>query len=153
MKSKTPSSPLPSLAPNTRIAIVRSSWHENLTQSMEEGAKRILAEAGVTDIITLVVPGAFEIPLACQRAIKEKRVAGVIALGAIIQGETHHAGEIARACTDGIMQVMLETGVPIAHGVLFTNSLAHAEARALGTANKGSDMAATLLKMVAFKRA
>ncbi len=144
---------LPAIPPHTKIAIVRSSWHENLTQSMEEGAKRVLAEAGLTDIITLVIPGAFEIPLACQKVIKEKNVMGVIALGAIIQGETHHAAEIARACTDGIMQVMLETGTPIAHGVLFTDSLAHAEARALGALNKGSDVAATLLRMVAFERA
>jgi len=49
--------------------------------------------------------------------------------------------------------VMLETGIPIAHGVLFTDSLAHAEARALGISNKGSDVATTLLRMVAFKRA
>lgn len=119
---------------------------------MEEGAKHVLAEAGVTDITTLVVPGAFEIPLACQKVIREKNIAGVVALGVIIQGETHHAGEIARACTDGIMQVMLETGIPIAHGVLFTDSLAHAEARTLGASNKGSDVAATLLRMVALKR-
>ena len=153
MKEKAPSPPLPALPPHTKIAIVRSSWHEELTRSMEEGAKRILSEAGVHDVMTLIVPGAFEIPLACQKVIRENRMAGVVALGVIIQGQTHHAGEIARACTDGIMHVMLETGIPIAHGVLFTDSLAHAEARALGISNKGSDVATTLLRMVAFKRA
>lgn len=153
MQTNASPNALPSLPQGTHIAIVRSSWHENLTQSMEEGAKRILAEAGVHDVTTIIVPGAFEIPLTCQTVIREKNVAGVVALGVIIQGETHHAGEIARACTDGIMHVMLATGIPIAHGVLFTDSLAHAEARALGTANKGSDVAATLLRMVALKRA
>lgn len=148
MKDEIPSSALPTLPSNTRLAIVRSAWHDTLTQSMEEDAKRILNEAGVTDIITLVIPGAFEIPLACQKIIRERNVAGVIALGVIVQGETHHAGEIARACTDGLMQVMLETGVPIAHGVLFTDTLKAAEERALGRENKGTEVAATLVRML-----
>ena len=116
---------------------------------MEEGARRVLKEAGVKDIVTIAVPGAFEIPLACQRVIEEEKVHGVIALGVIIQGETHHGEEIARACTDGLMQVMLETSVPIVHGVLFTDSLKLAEERALGTVNKGSEVATALLHMIA----
>lgn len=142
----------PSLPKGTRIAIVRSSWHENLTQSMEESAKRVLADAGVKNILTFTVPGAFEIPLVCKNIIREKRVAGIVALGVIIQGETHHAAEIARACTDGIMHVMLQTGVPIAHGVLFTDSMKQAEDRTMGTPNKGSDVATTLLRMVALRK-
>ena len=69
---------------------------------------------------------------------------GIIALGIIIQGETHHATEIARACTDGLMQVQVQTGVPIAHEVLFVHSRAQAEKRLC----KGAEAAETLLKMI-----
>src|SRR3989338_1006743 len=92
------------------IAIVRSSLYPKLLDALERSARSALQKAGVPDARTetAVVPGSWEIPLACQLLAKKKKTDGMIALGMIIQGETHHATEIARACTDGLMQVQLK---------------------------------------------
>lgn len=137
--------------PGTRIAIVRSSYYDELIQEMEAAARHILSQARVETIVSVIVPGAFEIPLACKKVIKEKKVTGVIALGVIVQGETHHAAEIARACTDGIMQVQLESSIPIIHEVLFVDSLEQARERVTGETNKGAEAATTLLRMISLE--
>ena len=118
---------------------------------MTEAAKQVLFGAGITTerIRILHVPGAFELPLACQHLAEKDSVDGIIAFGVIVQGETHHAAEIARGCTDGIMQVQLARSVPIVHAVLFVDSLAQARARCLGKANKGGEAARTLIQMLA----
>lgn len=135
-----------------RIAIVRSSRHPALLEALEQGARAVLQSAGIPDaqISVHAVPGSFEIPLACEMLAERKEAQGIVALGVIVEGETHHAGEIARACTDGLMQVQLATGVPIAHGVLFVQSLAQADARCRGERNRGSEAAEALLAMLSF---
>lgn len=131
------------------IAIVRSSHYDEIVAEMEEDARNAFREAGCKNIATVTVPGAFEIPLACKRMIEGGNIRGVIALGVIVQGETHHAAEIARACTDGMMQVQLQTGIPIAHGVLFVDDLRQAKKRARGEWSRGREAALALLKMIA----
>jgi 6,7-dimethyl-8-ribityllumazine synthase len=150
---QTTHTPLPpQTAPvGTCVAIVRSSYYDELIQEMEKSARHVLSQAGVRTVVSVIVPGAFEIPFACTKVIKEKKVSGVIALGIIVQGETHHASEIARACTDGIMQVQLEYSVPIIHEVLFVDSLEQAKARVMGEGNKGSEAATTLLRMMSLE--
>lgn len=135
-----------------RIAIVRSSFYQELLDALEQGARAALSGAGIADamITTHTVPGSFEIPLACKFLAEKKGAHGIIALGMIVEGETHHAAEIARACTDGLMQVQLATGTPIAHGVLFVKSLAQAETRCRGDRNRGTEAAAALLAMLTF---
>ena len=117
---------------------------------MEQAARRILLAAGASaELLRIIhVPGAFEIPLTCK-CLAEEGVDGMLALGLVVQGETHHAAEIARACTDGIMQVQLASSVPIVHEVLFVDSLTQARARCLGAGNKGREAAHTLLRMLA----
>lgn len=135
-----------------RIVIIRSSYYPELLDALEQGARAALSDAGIADakIETQVVPGSFEIPLACKFLAEKKGAHGIIALGVIVEGETHHAAEIARACTDGLMQVQLSSGIPIAHGVLFVKSLAQAEARCLGEHNRGAEAAEALIGMLEF---
>jgi 6,7-dimethyl-8-ribityllumazine synthase len=151
-KSAHPSIPSTLQHPEAcRVAIVRSSYYPELLDSMEEGARRKFRDAGIPDahIETQIVPGSFEIPLACASIIEKKKVHGIVALGVIIEGETHHAAEIARACTDGLMQVQLNKNIPIAHGVLFVKSLEQAMERAREDHNRGTEAVEALLGMLA----
>jgi 6,7-dimethyl-8-ribityllumazine synthase len=148
MLQNSSSQDLPLLNPLPRIAIVRSSYYDELVTSMQDAAEGILLEAHIKDIEMITVPGAFEIPLTCKKLAEGKEVDGIIAIGIIVQGETHHAGEIARACTDGLMQVQVETNVPIAHEVLFVDAIKQAEERCQGESNKGAEAAKTLLNMI-----
>ncbi len=95
------------------------------------------------------VPGAFELPLAAQKLAKSYD--GIIALGAVIRGETPHFDYVCDAAARGLLQVSLETGTPVSFGVLTTDNLAQAEARAGGKhGNKGYDAAMTSIEMARF---
>ena len=113
------------------LAIVRSAFYPELIDEMEGIAMSELINNGIReeDLTISTVPGSFEIPLECKRIIETEKIDGIIAIGIIIQGETHHAEEIARGCTDGIMQVQLEKNIPIIHAVLYVSSLAQAKKR------------------------
>jgi len=130
------------------VAIVSSSFHPDIVHTMEEEAEKVLRTLGAANILTVHVPGAFEIPLACLHLIKQKHVEGIVALGVIIQGKTHHAAEIARACTDGLMQIQLSTTIPIAHEVLYVDSAKTARERAGGEHGKGAEAAEALACMM-----
>ncbi len=133
---------------------MRSSWYPDLTDALERGAREVFDAAGVEtiNVTTVTVPGSFEIPLTCKRVIDTSQLDGILALGVVVQGKTHHAAEIARACTDGLMRVQLETGTPIAHGVLFVKSLGQARDRARAKNHRGAEAARTLLSMIALLR-
>lgn len=137
-------------SPGTRIAIVRSSYYEEFLSRMEASARSSLSEGGIREenIRTIVVPGSFEIPLLCQYVLERKEVDGIVALGVIIQGETFHASEIARACTDALMQLQLQHRIPIVHAVLYCKTFEQAQERCLGQRNKGEEAARTLLRML-----
>jgi len=143
MRTKKVTPVLPAtLEPLPRIAIVRSAYYPELLEQMEQSAMHALEEAGISDIQTITVPGAFEIPLAAQKIAP--KVDGIIALGIIVQGETFHAEEIARGCTDGLMRVQIAERTPIAHEVLYVQTMEQAEERV----QKGAEAAATLLRMM-----
>ena len=144
MQKGQTSADIPIVGDKVTIAIVRSSYYEDLIQDMEDSTRDVLTKAGIKKIETVTVPGSFEIPLACKKVIEEKKVDGIIALGIIVQGETHHAEEVARGCTDGLMQVQVETGVPIAHGVQYVDSVEQAKERV----DRGREAAITLIKMI-----
>ena len=138
-----------------RIAIVVSRFNEEITGGLLAGAREALAEAGVREdqVEVFEVPGAFEIPLAARRAAESARFAAVICLGCLIKGDTMHFEYIADAAAHGIMRVGLETGVPVAFGVLTTLTDGQAEARAAaGPANKGREAARAALEMVTVLR-
>ena len=133
-----------------RIAIVVARFNDFITERLLEGATAALAEAGVSgDAVELVrVPGAFEVPMAAQRVAETGRVEAVICLGCLIRGATPHFEYIASACANGITAAAASTGVPMAFGVLTTNSADEALERvAPGPAHKGREAAEAALEM------
>jgi 6,7-dimethyl-8-ribityllumazine synthase len=131
-----------------RVALVVSDYHVAVTAGLERGARAALAEAGVDAIDRYLVPGAFELPQAAQRAAETGRFAAVVCLGCLIRGETPHFDYIARAVAHGIMRAAQSTRVPITFGVLTTNTMAEAIARAgADRANKGREAADAAVAM------
>jgi 6,7-dimethyl-8-ribityllumazine synthase len=133
-----------------RIAVVVSQWNDFVTERLREGALSALRGAGVMDdqVTTVRVPGAFEIPIAAQHAAESGRFDAIVCLGCVIRGETAHFEYIASAVAHGITNAAAATGVPMAFGVLTTNSAEEALARAgQGAANKGHEAALAALDM------
>jgi 6,7-dimethyl-8-ribityllumazine synthase len=115
-----------------RFAIVSARFHADLAEKLVDGAKRALRDCNVADenVSLFEVPGCFEIPLACRNLIETDRFDALIALGAVIRGETPHFDYVAGECAHGIMAVQLATGTPIGFGVLTTENIAQAQERA-----------------------
>jgi 6,7-dimethyl-8-ribityllumazine synthase len=147
--------PEPVDASGMRIAVVAGRFNAQVTQPLLDGALATLRDHGLDPAAVPVrwVPGAFEIPLTAKRLAASGTVDAVICLGAVIRGDTAHFEYVAGPCASGIAQAALETGVPIAFGVLTTNDEEQALARAGGAAgNKGAEAAATAVEMVALLR-
>lgn len=133
-----------------RFALVVSKYHQSVTERLQAAALAALSAAGApSEGITIVrVPGAFEIPLAAQHLAESGRHDAIICLGCLIQGETPHMGIIAAAVAEGIAAAAGATGVPIVFGVLTTNSMEEAIARAgESPANKGHEAAVAAIEM------
>jgi len=146
--------PLPDASP-FRFAVVVSRFNETVTASLRDAALAALKEAGATDshVHEFSVPGAFEIPQAARAAAETGRFDAVVCLGCIIRGETPHFEYIAAAVAHGITDAAGETGVPMAFGVLTTDTQAQADARAgSGPDNKGREAAAAAIEMAALYR-
>ncbi len=142
-------------ASDMRVAIVAGRFNEHVTKPLLAGAQATLAEHGLDpDAVPVVwVPGAFEIPLTAKRLAESGTVDAVICVGAVIKGETAHFEYVAGPCAAGIAQAALDTGVPVAFGVLTTHDERQALDRAGGPAgNKGAEAARTALEMVALLR-
>ncbi len=136
---------------SVRVAIVLSRFNDSIGNNLLAGARDALLRHGVAeDNITLVkVPGAFEIPLAAQKLAASKKYDGIICLGAVIRGATGHYELVAGQTAAGIAAAALQSGVPVAFGVLTTETIEQAVERA-GTkaGNKGSDAAMATLEMI-----
>jgi 6,7-dimethyl-8-ribityllumazine synthase len=132
-----------------RIAIVVARFNDFITERLLDGATAALADAGLSgdSVEVLRVPGAFEIPIAAQRIAESGQVEAVICLGCLIRGGTPHFEYIASACAQGITAAAASTGVPMAFGVLTTNSTEEALERASGPTNKGREAADAALEM------
>ena len=145
-----------------RFAIVRALFNAPVTRALLDGALRAFVEAGVApaDITTIEVPGAFELPVAALWLARSKRYAAIVALGCVIRGETPHFEYVASEAARGLGEVALRTGIPVALGVLTTDTLAQAIARAStapaptpahsgepASGNKGYEAAQTALTM------
>ena len=137
-----------------KVSIVVSRFNGFITDRLLEGALDALRRHGVEEkgITVVRVPGSFEIPLGVRRAAGQK-VDAVIALGALIRGGTPHFDYLSAEVTKGVAQVMLETGIPVSFGVLTTDTVEQAIARA-GTkaGNKGAEAAQSALEMVSLLR-
>jgi 6,7-dimethyl-8-ribityllumazine synthase len=104
-------------ASGIKVSVLVTSWHEQITDGLLAGAERALKAAGNSEYKVIRVPGAFELPLAAQLAIKSGAEV-VIALGVVIQGETPHFDYVCDAATEGLTRVQLDTSVPIGFGLL-----------------------------------
>lgn len=152
--SATPPAPLPGAA-GYRFALVVSRFNPAITGALRDGACAALTEAGVAaeDIDEMGVPGAFELPQAARCAAETGRFDAVICLGCVIRGATPHFEYISSAVAQGIMDAAGDTGLPIAFGVLTTDSQAQAEERAgSGRDNKGWEAAAAAIEMAVLYR-
>jgi 6,7-dimethyl-8-ribityllumazine synthase len=131
-----------------RFAIVAARFNHAITEKLVAGARDALkrAEADMFDVF--LVPGAFELPLAAKKLAQKGTYDGIIALGAVIRGDTPHFDYVAGEAARGLQQVALETGLPEAFGVLTTDTQEQAESRAGGRhGNKGYDAAMTAIEM------
>jgi 6,7-dimethyl-8-ribityllumazine synthase len=134
-----------------RLAVLVSRFNEGITQRLEDGALDALLRAGVADadIDVIRVPGAWELPLAARAALASERYDALVAVGAVIRGETPHFDYVAEAAARGLAAASAEYETPIGFGVLTCDTVAQAEARAGGAhGNKGADAARAALEMV-----
>ena len=122
----------PSLLPDgagLRVAVVRASWHEQVMAGLTDGARRGLADCGVTDVVDVAVPGSFELPVAASR-LAASGVDAVVALGVVVRGGTPHFDYVCAGATTGLVEVSTRTGVPVGFGLLTCDTLAQALDRA-----------------------
>ena len=133
-----------------RVALVAARFNATIVDRLRAGAVEALVQRGAqaTDVTTVFVPGAFEIPLAVRKLAILGRHDAIVALGAVIKGATAHFDYVAGQCASGLARVSQETGVPIAFGVLTTDTIEQAIERA-GTkaGNKGADAAVTAIEL------
>jgi 6,7-dimethyl-8-ribityllumazine synthase len=136
-----------------RFAVIVSRFNETITDSLRDAATAALREAGASSVQVLPVPGAFEIPQAARAAAESGRFDAIVCLGCIIRGETPHFDYIASAVAHGITAAAGDTGIPMAFGVLTTDTVEQAAARSgAGPDNKGREAAAAAIEMAALYR-
>ena len=137
--------------PKGRFAIIAGRFNGFVVESLVAGARDVLVRHGVQDaaIDLIRVPGAWEIALAAGKLAASGKYVAIVALGAVIRGATPHFDFVAGECAKGLAQSALTSGVPVAFGVLTTDSIEQAIERA-GTkaGNKGADAAMAALEMV-----
>lgn len=142
-------------ANHLRFGIVVSEWNTEITEALYTGALEALLDCGAfkENIIRWNVPGSFELPLGCQKMIGAKRVDAVIAIGSVIQGETKHFDFVCHATAQGIMDLNIQSGVPVIFCVLTDNTLQQAQERSGGKhGNKGTEAAIAAIKMATLGR-
>jgi 6,7-dimethyl-8-ribityllumazine synthase len=133
-----------------RFAVVVSKYNDFVTDRLQAGALAALAAAGAAsaDVTVVRVPGAFEIPIAAQHAAESGQYDAVVCLGCLIRGATPHFEYLASAVANGLTSASAATGVPMAFGVLTTNSVEEAIERAgEGDGNKGREAAVAAIEM------
>ena len=153
---KAPLKPATGEFEKSRIAIIATRWNTEIVEALVAGAQRQLSAWGVKSkrVEMFYAPGAYELPLACELAAQSRRYDGVIALGAVIRGDTPHFDFVAGECARGLMDVQLKSRLPVGFGVLTVNTAKQARERAgTGPDNKGGEAAAAVLEMVRLKKA
>jgi 6,7-dimethyl-8-ribityllumazine synthase len=133
-----------------RVAVIASRFNEEITRALVEGALDALVRHGAAfdDIDVLWVPGAWELPLAVRRAMETERYDAVVALGAVIRGETPHFDYISAEASRGLADAARDSEIPVGFGLLTCNDMDQARARAGGEhGNKGWDAAVAALEM------
>ncbi len=146
-------------AKDKRIAIVVSRFNHHITEALLDDALSAIKNLdGQEDAVTVAyVPGALEIPIVAKKLARSGRYDGILCLGCVIRGGTPHFEYVCQGVTQGVMQAMLETGIPMGFGILTTNSLQQAAERSAGRApdrgpgqagRKGQDALMALLETI-----
>ena len=138
------------LARDLRLLIVAARFNEIVVEPLVRGALDAFKRHGVAErqIDIVRVPGAFDIPVVVKKLAQAKRYDAIVTLGAVIRGQTPHFDYVAGECAGGISRIALESGIPIAFGVLTTDTMEQAMDRAGGKAgNKGADCALVAIEM------
>ncbi len=136
---------------SAKVAIINSRFNSFICDRLQDGALDALKRHGISDeqISVFKVPGAFEIPLLARKLADSKKYDGIVCLGAVIRGDTPHFDYVAAEVSKGIATTSIDSGVPIAFGILTTNTIEQAIERAGSKAgNKGWDATVTLLEMI-----
>jgi 6,7-dimethyl-8-ribityllumazine synthase len=139
-----------------RFCLVASRFNETHVQRLLTAAIETLRQRGAapSDMEIIRVPGGFELPIACRWAAQTGRFDAIVALGVVIRGETEHFRLVSESATEGLMQVSLETGVPVLNALLAVHDAAQADARTGGThGNRGADVALAAIQMARVRRA
>lgn len=136
-------------ASGLRIGIVSSRWNATVVDRLIDGVQRGLASFGLTETDHVSVPGAFEIPIAAKHLAQSGEFDGLVVVGAVIRGETTHYELVAGECGRAIMDVQLDTGVPIGMGILTVEDSDQAMARSEGPGehNVGEEAAAAAIEL------
>ena len=155
MKSgyQAPAAPKGKEFKDSRIVIIATRWNVEIVDALITGARACLKDWGVPDanVELLRAPGAYELPLAASVAFESGYFDAVIALGAVIRGDTPHFDFVAGECARGLMDVQLTNSAPVGFGVLTVNTVEQAQERAQpGPGNKGYECAQAVLEMLRF---
>lgn len=145
----------PAEAAGLRIAIIAARFHAEITDRLVEGALEALRNHGAheRDVEVWRVPGAWELPQAAARAVRAGRFNAIVTLGCVVRGETPHFDYVCQQASLGLGAVAREAAIPVAFGVLTTDNLEQAVARAgSGPGNKGYEAAISMLDMVSLFR-
>lgn len=138
-----------------RIVLVASRFNESIVERLVQGAVEALASHGAdpASLELVRVPGAFDLPPVVRKLAESRNFDAIVALGAVIRGETPHFDYVARECAAGLARIAHETGVPVAFGVLTTDTVEQAEERAGGgEGNKGADAARAAIELANLMR-
>lgn len=138
-------------ARDLRFVILASRFNEFVVDALVRGALDALRRHGASDkqVEVVRVPGAYDMPLVARKLALSRRYDAIIAVGAVIRGQTSHYDHVAGECAAGLSRVSAETGIPVAFGVLTTENAEQAIDRAGGKAgNKGADAAASAIELV-----
>ncbi|MFK7886667.1 MAG: 6,7-dimethyl-8-ribityllumazine synthase [Gammaproteobacteria bacterium] len=141
-------------AQGMRIAVIAARWNDDVVAPMLECAESMLSKANVATHATFRVPGAYELPLAAKWLAQGGEFDGIVALGAVIRGETPHFEYVCNECARGLSDVQLEYDVPVGFGLVTANNDAQAMARAGGAVgNKGEEATLAVIEMIALRDA
>lgn len=133
-----------------RVGIVRARFNEEIGAKLLDACRRRLAELKVAEVTVVSVPGSLEAPLALQKLANTEKYDALVALGAVIRGETYHFEVVANESASGLMQVQLDNGIPVANGILTADTEDQAAQRA---PQKGRDCAEVAVEMANLARA
>ena len=138
---------------SAEIGIVVADFNETVTKQLVQGATEMLAKFNLENVDVYHVPGAFEIPFMTKQLLAKKEYDGILALGAVIKGETDHYDLICQNVASGVMNLNLTRIIPITFGIITTDNIEQAMQRAgLKAGNEGAITAQSLLEMISLNR-